>query len=312
MTDYRGKIARRLAPTPVLGGRRGAILGVVTATTSWGFVGLLVRLLDLPAVAIAGYRLGLAALAIGVFGLVRRGTVGRIPRGQERRFLVLGALMAFDWWLFIQAFQLTQIGVTVVLAFTWPVWVALLSRLLRLEAPDKAALGALAVSIAGIGLIATRSAAAPSGQDLLGMGAALLTSFVMSVVVLLSRSVDAEVSSTTVNFWQSAIAGVILAPFTVAGSLRGTLDLRAAGILLLLGVVLTGLGNTLFVRGMRVLAVPETAAMAYLEPVSATLLAAVFLAERPGIAGAVGMVMVLAAGLWVVRRGVQVEHVAAV
>lgn len=290
-------------PSPVRAERRTAILSVAVTTTSWGAVGLLVRLLDLPAVAIAGHRLALGALTVGLFALARPMGLGRIPAGQWRRLLVLGALMALNWWLFILAFQLTEIGVAVVLAFTWPVWVALLSKLLDIEPPDRVALLALVVSLAGVGLIAVRSVTAPSAQDLLGMGVALLTSLLMSVVVLVSRSMDATVSSATVNFWQSAIAALILAPFTVAGSLRGTLDLRAVGILVVLGVVLTGVGQTVFVRGMRSLAVPETAAMAYLEPVAGTLLAALFLDELPGVLGAAGMALVLGAGLWVVRRG---------
>lgn len=304
MTDLRGRIAQRLAPEPAAGTRRAGLAAVAISCTAWGVVGLLVRQLDLPAVTIAGFRLAFAALGVWLVGLFRPGDVMALPRPQRRRVALLGALMALNWWLFILAFQLTDVGVTVVLSFTWPLWVVLLSRALHLEVPDRGTLLALLCSLAGIALLAVRTDQPPGPQDVAGMAAALGTAVSMSVMVLVSRSVDIGVPSATVNFWQSAVGGVLLAPFALAGTGQGTLDLPAWGILALLGMVLTGVGNTLFVHGMRTLSVPETAVASYLEPVSATLLAALFLAEQPGPRGLAGMALLVGAGLWVtVRRG---------
>lgn len=303
VADLRARIAQRLVPEQAAGTRRPALAAVALACTAWGFVGLLVRELDLPAVTIAGFRLAFAALGVWLVGLLRPGDVIALPREQRRRVALLGALMALNWWSFILAFQLTDIGVTVVLSFTWPLWVVLLSRALRLEVPDRGTLLALLVSLAGIALLAVRTDDY-SAQDLAGMAVALGTAVSMSVMVLVSRSVDPAVPSASVNFWQSLFGAVLLAPFALAGLGDGTLDLRAWGILALLGMVLTGVGNTLFVHGMRTLSVPETAVTSYLEPLSATLLAALFLGEDPGSQGLLGMALLVGAGVWVtVRQG---------
>jgi len=302
VAGVRARLAEGLAPADAVGRRGAGVLAVAVPCLVWGYVGVLVRELDLPAVTIAGFRLGFAAIGVALGGLALRGSVRLPPRALWRRLLGLGALMALNWWLFILAFQLTAVGVTVVLSFTWPLWVALLSRALRLSAPDRSTLLALLVALVGVGLIAVRSAEPRGSSDLLGMGAALLTAVLMAVMVLLSRSVDERVTSSSVNFWQSLIATVLLAPFALAGVGRGTLDLRALAILALLGMVLTGLGNTLFVHGMRVLSVPETGVLSYLEPVSATVLAALLLDEHPSSRGLLGMVLLVGAGLYVLLR----------
>lgn len=302
MAGYRDRIAEGLAPAPASATRASGLVAVAVSCTAWGFVGLLVRALDLPAVTIAGFRLGFAALGVWLISLLSPGSVVALPVTERRRMLILGAFMGFNWWLFILAFQLTDIGVAVVLSFTWPLWTALLQRALRLEAPDRDTTIALLVSLVGIALLALRSPDLAGGNDLLGVGVALLTAVSMSGMVLVSRSVDQRVPSSTVNFWQSLIAAVLLAPFALVGAAGGGLDMRALGIMALLGAVLTGVGNTMFVHGMRTLSVAETGVISYLEPVSATLLAALFLSEDPGGRGLLGMVLLVGSGIWIMLR----------
>ncbi len=252
-----------------------------------GTVGILVRRLDLPAESIAGFRLAFAAAARGPRGAAAPGRA--LPRGGELgRLGLLGVLTAVNWWAFILAFRLTDIGITVVLSFTWPVWYAVFGRLLGFERRDGAKLAALAVSLVGLALLVGRTGAPPDARDVLGMLTALGTAVSMAFMVLVSRSLPGGMPSATVNFWQSGIAAVLLAPFAVAGAGRGTLDAPAWIILFFLGAVLTGLGGTLFVTGLRVLSPIEAGVVSYLEPVSAVLLAAWLVDEVPGPRGPVG------------------------
>ena len=59
-------------------------LGVAAIAVAWGFVGLLVRWVDLPAVAIVTSRCALAALTIGVVLAVQRLVRARPERRPEK------------------------------------------------------------------------------------------------------------------------------------------------------------------------------------------------------------------------------------
>jgi DME family drug/metabolite transporter len=304
MARYQRALARRLAPEPPVGARSAGLAAVAISCTAWGAVGILVRHLDLAAVTIAFFRLAFASLAVLLVGLVRRGTLRVAPAlAQWRRLLVLGVLMAANWWLFILAFQLTDVGVAVVLSFTWPLWLALAGRLLDLEPPDLATIAALLASVAGVALLALRGGGPPDARDLAGMACALFNSVSFTAMVLVSRSIDARLSSTALNFWQTTLAAVLLAPLALLGLQSGRLDAGAVGILVVLGAVMTGAGQTLFVRGMRILSPAETGVVSYLEPLSATVLAALLLGERPGPRGVAGIALLVGAGAFVVLRG---------
>jgi DME family drug/metabolite transporter len=292
----------RLAPSRPAGTRSTGLLAVALPCTLWGSVGLLVRQLDLPAVVIADLRLGFASLGVLLLGLLRAGEVRLAPRGHWQRLALLGVLMAVNWWLFILAFQLTGIGVTVVLSFSWPLWLALSAHRLGQERPRLATMVALGVSLAGMVLLAARGGHAPAARDLAGMAAALATSLLFAVNLLVSRSVDAALPSATLNFWQTTIATAVLAPFTVLGQ-GGVLDARSLAILVVLGAVMTGAAGTAFVLGVRLLTPTEIGVVSYLEPVSATILAALVLGEDPGVRGDLGIALLIAAGVWVVLRG---------
>jgi DME family drug/metabolite transporter len=61
-----------------------------------------------------------------------------------------------------------------------------------------------------------------------------------------------------------------------------------------LGVVPTALAYLLFARGLRRLPASEVATLTLAEPVTAALLGAIVLGERPGAVAAAGMLVVLA------------------
>jgi drug/metabolite transporter, DME family len=294
----------RLAPSRPVGARSTGLVAVALPCALWGAVGLLVRQLDLPAVVVADLRLAFASLGVLALGLLRPGTVRLAPRGHWPRLALLGVLMAANWWLFILAFHLTDVGVTVVLSFSWPLWLALAARPLGHEPLRTGTALALCVSVLGMVLLAARGGHAPDARDLAGMAAALCTSLLFAITVLISRSADAALPSATLNFWQTTIATAVLAPFALLGR-GGTLDARSLGILVVLGAVMTGAGGTLFVLGMRILSPAEVGVVSYLEPVSATILAALVLGEQPGARGYAGIALLIAAGVWVVLRDPQ-------
>lgn len=290
----------RLDP-PHRTGRDAVLVAVPYAT--WGSVGLFVRWVDLPAIAIAGWRLLMAVVGISLIRALRPAWRVRAAPGQRRILVVLGVALGLSWPLFFLGLQLIDIGVATVLSFSWPLWYVALAFAVRRERQPWTVVAALAVCLVGLALLALRSGSLPRGDDALGILAALGASVLAAVQLLVIRSVALDVPALTVNLWQTSIGALMLAPFTVHSALSGEVTVRAVAILLLIGGVFTGVGAALQVAGARRLDPAHTSAISYLEPLVATALGVLVLGERVRPLGAVGGALVLGGGMFVLLRG---------
>jgi drug/metabolite transporter (DMT)-like permease len=288
--------------------RRLAHLVSVGATYGvWGSVGIFVRHLDLPATAISGWRLTLAALATWVMGRSRPGTLVHVERRHVADLVLLGVSMGLSWPLFILALQRTDVGVAAVLSFAWPLWYVAIDRAWFGRRYPASVVVAFVVCVCGLGLVVLRSGSLPTGDDAVGVVAALGASVGAAFQLVYVRRIAAEVPSRTVNLWRTVVAALMLAPFTIRGTVAHPLDLTDAGILLLLGAGMTGLLGEVQVVGSRILAAQETAVVSYMEPLVAAVLGAIFLDERLGALGLVGVALLLGAGLSILLQGGEVH-----
>lgn len=280
--------------------RNLAVIAIPYAT--WGSVGVFVRQVDLSPTAIAAWRLLLAVVAIALVMSARAELRRFHPGAQGRLLIILGMVLGLATPLFLFALIRTDIGVAVVVTFSWPLWHALLARIFRGERQPPAVLAALVLCLAGLAMVAMRSGTLPSGDDAIGIAAALGASLLAATQLLLFRSVRFEIPALTVNLWQSAVAALMLFPFAAHGVVTRGLSLSDLAILVLIGGVFTGLGGGLQVEGARRLNPAATSVVAYLEPLVATFLGIVLLDERPRLLGAVGIALVLGSGIFVLLR----------
>lgn len=263
---------------------------------------MFVRHLDLPATAISAWRLLFATAAVAIV-MATRSELRRVRPGAQVRVLILiGVVLGLATPLFLLALVRTDIGVAVVVAFSWPLWHTLMAWVLRGERQPPAVVVALGLCLLGLALVAVRSGSLPTGDDAVGIAAALAASVFAASQIFLFREVRFDIHAITVNLWQSAIAAIMLAPFALRGLANHPLSASDLAILLLIGGVFTGLGGVMHVAGARRLNPAATAVVSYLEPLVATFLGIVLLDERPRPIGAIGVALVLGSGLFILLR----------
>jgi DME family drug/metabolite transporter len=90
------------------------------------------------------------------------------------------------------------------------------------------------------------------------------------------------------------VAAVLLLPVLLLGDAGWVVQPDGIALAVYLGAVPTALAYVLFARGLRSLSAGETATLTLAEPVTASLLGALVLDERPGAAAVVGGALVLA------------------
>lgn len=248
----------------------------------FGTIGIFRRFLPLPSSFLAFARGILGGLFLLVLvRLRRRRGVGRMPPGLLLRFAFIGALIGFNWMLLFEAFNYTTVARATLCYYMQPTIVILLSPLVfRERLTGKKILCAL-LSVIGMVLISGvlgesgGQGASPAGI-LLGLGAAALYA---CIIILNKKSPAADpYQKTTV---QLLTAGIVMAPYLLLAEDPGGLVFSASSLLLLLviGIVHTGVAYALYFSGMDGMKVQSIAVLSYIDPVSALAFSALLLRE---------------------------------
>ena len=158
------------------------VLGVALLAVSHGAI--FARLADAAPLAIAAWRVGLAAIVVLPLATVapRRAAIGAAPYACAAG---AGALLALHFATWIASLDYTTIARSVLLVSTSPIWVAVIQVLMGRGLPSRSTLLALILALAGAVIVSGGSMAgdAAIGGDLL----AVAGGFAMAGYLLLSR-----------------------------------------------------------------------------------------------------------------------------
>lgn len=272
---------------------------VAGLATSWGFISILVSAVDLDATVLVFYRLLLAAVTIAAIAFLTGRTGSLRPGGTWPWVVALGVVLATHWTLFFLTIKLSSVAVAVVTVYTAPVLISVAAPLLLPETRSKVAVGALVPATTGIVLIAL---AGESGGHVrpLAVVTGLAAAATYAVLVIGGKRVRLRMSPVTLAFWMYVVATLALAPLLVTAERVLPGSWRETGALVLLGVVFTGVSGIVYVTLLGLVTAQAIGVLAFLEPVSAALLAWALLDQSLGAAVLVGGALVLAGGVAVV------------
>lgn len=216
--------------------------------------------------------------------------------------LVSGVLIGFNWILLFEAYQYTSVAVATLCYYTAPVLVILVSPVFLKEKLTGKKLVCVAAALAGMALVsgvvgADVTVGVGSSEwrgILLGLGAAALYAAIM---ILNKRIRDIPAIDKTVV--QLAAAALVLLPYTWFTEEISAIRLTpVVGLLLVIvGVVHTGIGYAMYFGSMKALRAQTVALFSYIDPVTAIILSALLLNERMGAAQMAGAVFILCAAI---------------
>jgi DME family drug/metabolite transporter len=219
---------------------------------------------------------------------------GSLVRAWPRAPLVAGALGVAAYQLcFFAAVKDTGVAVgTVVALGSAPALAGLGGWLLDRRVPDRAWALATALACLGVALLALEGGgevSAPGVALAVGAGAAYAT-FTLASKRLLDQGHGVE----PVMARLFAFGAVLLSPVLIFGDAGWLASGDGAAMALWLGAVPTAIAYILFASGLRHLHANEVATLTLAEPVTAALLGAVVLDERPGATAVAGIIIILA------------------
>lgn len=293
--------------------------GVLLAACCWGMIGtsyaLFRRWFDVDELTLVTLR----ALSAVMVLVLWWGVTGRrldIPSRRDVGALALLGFVAVTCFYLslIYAFTYTSVSVATLLLYLAPTIVNLGAALFLAEPLTRPCVIALAVSLAGCGLIVEIYRPANLEGNLLGIGFCLAAAVTYASYSLLSKPMMLRMPSETIVLGHLAFgaAGLLLIKLIASPAVWPP----ALGLIIIglhCGVVLTLIPVISYTYGLRGLPTGEASIIATLEPVVAMALASVVLHERltaPQLLGAscvLGSVMLLATG----RRGPGVSRIPA-
>jgi len=270
----------------------GLIAGILFGTSS-----IFIRLLGvLNVYSLSFWRLTIAsALLVGAVLVLRRSFSFGVMKENIRQLSVLAIFLGLHMLLYISAVKNTTILSATVLVNTAPIFSMLISSFHFNLKPSRLAVMGLATSFLGASLIGYAHASTSLLINLRGDLEAILAAIAEALYLSYGR----EIRSKTPLFSQVIpiylISAFIIGFPCVLTRTPITLPSQPHIVLFLLGfgILPTTLGHTLYYSSLSNLKSFETATLALLEPIGATLLGIALFSEIPSVLFVLGAFLVL-------------------
>jgi drug/metabolite transporter, DME family len=286
--------------------RRGAVLAILATAMLWGTTG---AAQELGAAGAAPFTVAASRSLLGGIGLLavvvasgQAAELGRIVRRATVAAAGASAGMAIFALGYLTAVREIGVGLgTLATIGCAPVWAGLLG-IAAGRRPGRRwwiATG-LAVTGAAVLLLPGADPGTGAGSTVVGVTAGMTAGAAYAAYTTVSKRVldtgAAPTAAIAVSFAGSAL---ILAPLLAYGDLGWLTTVRGLATLTWLGLGTIVVGYVLFGRALRVLDAPTVTTFTLAEPLTATVLGIVVLAERPTATGLAGGAL-LAVGLLLV------------
>ena len=265
--------------------RRRGTRFVFYAAVLYSIGGLCIKVIPWNAMSINSGRNILSMLVIGLFLRLTHHPL------RFNRWIALGAISVCGTnTLYALANKLTTAANAIVLQYTAPVFVILLSLLFWRKKPDRLDLAACGIVLCGVVCFFVDSL---ETGGTVGNAFALLSGLSYAGVFLMNDLPDADPICSV--FWGDILSAVIGLPFLLRETIFTPTALTSVFIL---GVFQVGLAYVLMCTGLKTTPAVRAALISGIEPVLNPLLVAVFYREQVGTAALLGAVIVVCGVIW--------------
>lgn len=272
---------------------------IIIAMLIWGSIGIFVKHVKLPSIDIVFLRASIASCFLLLCKIAvnsKSGEGKKVGRNRKDIILILvsGVILAFNWILLFQAYKYTTITNATLSYYLAPVFVILLSPIVLGESLSIKNILAVITAMIGLSIIVTHQGGINNGHYshftgiMFGIAAAML----YAGVVLLNKSINAfEAFEKTLL--QILVSALVLLPYIIYKHDIHITDLKTLLIIVILGVVHTGIAYLLYFSSVEHVSVQRVSLYSYIDPLSAVVFGTIFLGEPIGIYHVLGGALIL-------------------
>lgn len=258
-----------------------------------GSIGIFVENIPLPRSAIAFSRAFIGTIVILPAFLIkaRRFQLDAI----KKNFLPLllsGIALGFNWMFLFEAYNYTSVQVATLCYYMAPVFVIIVSPLFLKEKLTPVSIICTIGAVFGAVLIS--GVFGGGNVSMTGITFGLIAAMLYASIIILNKKIS-DISGIERTFFQLLISAVVMFIYVIITEDVSlfSLDANQGFLLVILGVVHTGIVYILFFTAVSKLSAQTASILSYIDPVAAIVLSSIFLNEKMTLIQIAGMVLII-------------------
>ncbi len=274
-------------------------LMLISSMLIFGTIGIFRRYIPISSGLLAFSRGLLGGVLLLLFVLARGRKLAHIDPKKLLLLALTGAVMGMNWMCLFEAYNYTAVSTATMCYYMQPTIVILLSPFVFREKLSLKKLLCAAAAIVGMVFVSGMiEGGGVRTQDITGILYGLAAAALYATVVIMNKKVqiDDDYEKTII---QLISAAVILIPYLLLTENLSdiSLDTLGAVMVLIVGLVHTGIAYALYFGSMKGLKAQSVAVLSYIDPVFALILSSMVLGEKLSAFGIFGAVLVIGSAI---------------
>lgn len=262
----------------------------------FGSIGIFRKYIPLSSSVIAISRGFIGVLFLLVLILLKKDKLNKKSIKDNLWLLIIsGSFIGLNWVFLFESYKYTSVATATLCYYMAPIFVMIASTFLFKE--RLSLINLVCILIALIGMVFVSGVIETGFNDkntLIGVIYGLLAALLYASVIIINKFMK-PIPSIDKTVMQLLFSVVILIPYILIGQeFKGMIiNLEIILLLLIVGVVHTGLAYALYFDSMKGLKTQSIAILSYIDPVVAIILSALILKENMSIFAIIGAVLIL-------------------
>ena len=255
---------------------------------------LFAKLIHLSALDITVYRTAVATVALFLLLYSRKKAIKLASVKDYCIAVMLGVIVGIHWLTYFIGIQMAGVTIGIIAFFSYPVITVFLEPMFRKSLPKLRDLFSAMVVVFGIYLLVPE---AKLGNNVTyGVIISIVSACFFSFRNILQKRYFTGYSGPQTMMYQTLTACLMLSVFVeIPPQNVSVIDWQ---LIFLVGIVFTALPHSLFSASLRNLSATTASLISCLQPLYASLLAVIILAERPNLITIIGGLLVVSAAFF--------------
>ncbi|MBL7105415.1 MAG: EamA family transporter [Bacteroidales bacterium] len=272
-----------------------SLIEIHLAVFLFGLAGLFGKLLSLPSTIIVLGRVLFASISLLLIIFYFKENLKLKNKNDYFYLALLGVILAIHWATFFKSIQVSTVAIGLLTFSTFPVFVTFLEPIFFKEKLKSRNILIAIITLIGVALVIPKFDI--SDNATLGVVWGVISGFTFAILSILNKKYVKNYSSLVIAFYQDATATIALLPFLLLTAV--TFTTKDILLLILLGVIFTGVSHSLFIKGLANIKAHTASIIASLEPVYGIIFAIFIVNEVPTLRVILGGIIILGATFFV-------------
>lgn len=286
---------------------------LISVMLIFGSIGIFVKKINLSSSEIALLRGAIGGLfLLGTSFLVKQRISFKAIKANLVLLVLSGAAIGFNWIFLFESYRYTTISNATLSYYFAPLFVMILAPVVLKEKLTAVKVGSIIIAMIGLFLVVDiggESGNAPS-QHVVGVLYGLLAAALYASVILMNKFIKdlSGYETTLVQLW---VAALVLFPYVYMKEQLDFSGLNAESLIFIfiIGVVHTGIAYFIYFVSIKKLQGQTIAILSYIDPISAVIMAAIFLEESMHVIQIIGGILILGSTFFSERLEMKLQSI---